>query len=308
MSMSFKENNPLPPEPLGRRDPFEQPLEALAPRDSAGRENAPSLVAELTHSARPELPEDLRAPWDWIDLLIFAFLAVGGAILVNVLLAIGFALFGVSLEQLRNSATEMSFLAILSQALLFLAMLGYLAAHMRLRFDAPFWRTIGWRPLRTGRMPPALAYGGLLLSGFLLSLMIQLMSAAFPSKTKLPMQALFQDRRTALLVMLMSVLLAPVVEETIFRGYIYPVVARSFGVRTSIMATGTLFGLLHAPQLWGGWGQIVLLVIVGIIFTYVRAVTKTVVASYLLHVSYNSTLLLAFLIGSDWLRILPTGY
>jgi uncharacterized protein len=304
--MSFDENNPLPPGPLEPRDPLEQPLELLAQLGSAEPENAPGV--ELGHSPRPELPEDLRAPWDWIDLLIFAFLAVVGAILVNVLLAIGFALAGVSLAQLRNSATEMSFLAILSQALLFLALLGYLAVHMRLRFDAPFWRTIGWRPLRTGRVPRALAYGGLLLSGFLLSLMVQLVSAAFPSKTKLPMQTLFQDRRTALLVMLMSVLLAPIVEETIFRGYIYPVVARSFGVRASVMATGTLFGLLHAPQLWGGWGQIVLLVIVGIIFTYVRAVTKTVVASYLLHVSYNSTLLLAFLIGSDWLRSLPTGY
>ena len=57
------------------------------------------------------------------------------------------------------------------------------------------------------------------------------------------------------------------------------------------MAVGVLapdlFGLLHAPQLWGGWVQIVSLVLVGIILTYVRAVTRTVLASYLLHLSYN---------------------
>jgi hypothetical protein len=40
----------------------------------------------------------------------------------------------------------------------------------------------------------------------------------------------------------------------------------------------------------------------------VRAVTKTVVASYLLHLSYNFTLFLAFLVGSHWLRILPPSY
>ena len=51
----------------------------------------------------------------------------------------------------------------------------------------------------------------------------------------------------------MGVLLAPVLEETIFRGYIYPVVARSFGINAGILVTGTLFGLLHASQLWGGW-------------------------------------------------------
>ncbi len=58
--------------------------------------------------------------------------------------------------------------------------------------------------------------------------------------------------------MLIAVLLAPVVEETIFRGYIYPVIGRSFGMVWGIVATGTLFGLLHAEQLWGGWGQIAL--------------------------------------------------
>jgi membrane protease YdiL (CAAX protease family) len=305
MPMNFDENNPLPPEPPQPADP---PPPSVEPLGSAQSENASRDGQEVRDSRRPALREDLCAPWDWIDLLIFVFVAVAGAFLVNVLLIIGFALFGVSLAQLRSSVTEMSFLAILSQALLFAVLLGYLAAHLRLRFDAPFWRTIGWRTLETGRMPRALAYLGFVVSGFLLSLLVQLASAVFPPKTKLPMQTLFQDRRTALLVMLLSVLLAPIVEETIFRGYIYPVIARSFGVAASVISTGTLFGLLHAPQLWGGWGQIVLLVMVGIVFTYVRAVTGTVVASYLLHLSYNFTLFLAFLVGSHWLRILPSGY
>ena len=94
--------------------------------------------------------------------------------------------------------------------------------------------------------------------------------------------------------MLLGVLVAPVLEETIFRGYIYPVAARSFGVTGGVLFTGTIFGLLHASQLWGGWGQIALLVVVGIVFTYARAATHTVVASYLMHVSYNSFLFLAW--------------
>ena len=122
------------------------------------------------------------------------------------------------------------------------------------------------------------------------------------------MQALFQDRRTAILLLLMSVLVAPVVEETIFRGYIYPVVARSFGMATGVLATGILFGLLHAPQLWGGWVQIALLVGVGIIFTYARAISRTVLASYLLHVSYNFFVSFAFLLGSHWLRLVSPGH
>jgi membrane protease YdiL (CAAX protease family) len=107
--------------------------------------------------------------------------------------------------------------------------------------------------------------------------------------------------------MVMSVLLAPLVEETIFRGYLYPVLARSFGVGAGVVITGTLFGLMHAPQLWGGWGQIMLLIGVGIIFTAARAVSRTVVASYLLHVSYNSFLFIAFLVATHGLRQFPPG-
>ena len=164
---------------------------------------------------------------------------------------------------------------------------------------------MGWRPLETGKAPRGIAYLGFIGGGFLLSLLIQLASATVEPKGKLPIEAFFQDRRTALFLMLMSVLLAPVFEETIFRGYLYPVVARSFGVGAGIMATGTLFGLLHAEQLWGGWVQIGLLVVVGIFFTWVRAITKTVVASYLLHLSYNSFLFFAFLVTSHGLRSLP---
>jgi hypothetical protein len=121
------------------------------------------------------------------------------------------------------------------------------------------------------------------------------------------MEQLFQDRRTAALLVLMAVLLAPVVEETIFRGYLYPLIARTFGITTGIAATGILFGLLHAPQLWGGWVQIGLLILVGIVFTYVRAVTRTVLGSYLLHVSYNSFISIAFLISTHGLRVLNPG-
>ena len=108
-----------------------------------------------------------------------------------------------------------------------------------------------------------------------------------------------------MLILLLAVLLAPFVEETIFRGYIFPVVARSFGRGVGVVATGILFGLLHAAQLWGGWTEIGLLIFVGIVFTYARAVEATVLASYLLHVSYNFAVSLAFLIGSHWLRVLP---
>ncbi len=69
----------------------------------------------------------------------------------------------------------------------------------------------------------------------------------------------------------LGVLVAPLVEETIFRGFLYPVIARRLGIAAGIAITGTLFGLMHAAQLWGGWGQIALLIFVGVVLTWVRA-------------------------------------
>jgi uncharacterized protein len=101
-----------------------------------------------------------------------------------------------------------------------------------------------------------------------------------------------------------SVLVAPVFEETVFRGYIFPVVARSWGVAAGVLGTGILFGLLHAPQLWGGWLQIGELVAVGIIFTCARALTRTVLASFLLHLSYNFFVSFGIVLLLPWLRLI----
>jgi len=255
----------------------------------------------------PLLPEDLRVPWGWGDLALLIAVAISGTFVVSLLLIKGFTIAGISFRQVQNIPGDRNLFLILNQALLSVALLAYLAAQMRHSFHVPFWRTIGWRPLQTGQTPRAAAYLGLIFSGCMLAILVTLSSAAFKSTTKMPIEQFFQDRRSALLLMSLGVLLAPVLEETIFRGYLYPVVARSFGVNAGIVVTGTLFGLLHASQLWGGWAQIALLVVVGIVFTYARARTHTVVACYLLHVSYNSFLFLGFLVASHGFRHFPAA-
>jgi membrane protease YdiL (CAAX protease family) len=82
------------------------------------------------------------------------------------------------------------------------------------------------------------------------------------SKETLPIEELLKARVSILLFAVLGVLVAPLVEETIFRGFLYPVIARRLGIAAGIAITGTLFGLMHAAQLWGGWGQIALLILV----------------------------------------------
>lgn len=298
--MNFDDNN----QPQSDAPNFPEPAPEPTPDPPA-----PSLETSVTPGylgpIDPLLPEDLRVPWGWIDLLILVVLAFFGTIGASLLLLKGFAISGVNFHQVQAISGEKNLFLILNQVILSLALLAYLAAQMRFGFRAPFWRTIGWRPLQTGQTPRAAAYLGLILSGCTLAILVTLSSAAFKSSAKMPIEQFFQDRRSALLLMSLGVLLAPVLEETVFRGYIYPVVARSFGVTAGILVTGTLFGLLHASQLWGGWAQIALLILVGIVFTYARARTQTVLASYLLHVSYNSFLFLGFVVASHGFHQFP---
>jgi uncharacterized protein len=292
-------------------DPSNQPG---AMESSPVASSAASLLGESGHIAgtlNPSeylpptinpVPEDFRVPWGWADLAAFVVLAIAGFLLLSLLISTGLAISGVDIRRLQKSPHEVILLNILIQVILDLGLLAYLAVQMRVRFRSPFWRTIGWRKLETGRFSKRVVYFGLILAGFFLSVIVSLGSALFPPDKDLPIEALFQDRNTTLLFMLIAVFLAPVFEETIFRGYIYPVIGRSFGMAWGIVATGMLFGLLHAEQLWGGWSQIALLVFVGIVLTFARAFSRSVVTGFVIHTSYNLVQVIGLLIATHGLR------
>jgi CAAX protease family protein len=254
--------------------------------------------------ARTEVAPDLRVPWTWLDLFLLALLSLVATLLFRLLMFGAFARFGIAPAQIQKSPALFGLFTLVQQMLLIGALLGYLAAQIRVTFRAPFWRTIGWRAFEPGQVPAAVRTLGFIVTGFAIALIVESVSLRFGNKARLPVQALFQDRRVALALVVTSVLVAPIFEETIFRGYLYPVVARSYGVAVGVLGTGILFGLLHAPQLWGGWLQICELVAVGIIFSYARAVTRTVLASFLLHVSYNFFVSFGIVLVAPWLRLI----
>lgn len=285
---------------------FDDETSASPPLNSPPTEETISEISPLP-PAPPQkfVPEDLRVPWGWTDLALFIVLAALTFFLLNMAAVRVFAHFGITFAQIQHSPAKQGVFIFSTEVPLYVLLLGFFALQAKVRAGGPVWSTLGWKPLPDGPVPPRLIVIGLVVSGLLLSFLVNLISSEFQPKTALPIQAYFQNRLSAILLMIMAVAFAPVFEETFFRGYLYPVVARSWGVAPGIVVTGTLFGLLHAAQLWGGWVQIALLILVGIIFTYARAVSKTVVASYLLHFSYNSLIFLGFVIASHGLRQMP---
>lgn len=268
-------------------------------------DESPEFFNEPPHFSHPRIPEDIRVPWGIGDLLVFVILAAAGTFVIGLIVVGTFVALGVKITALEQSGRDQALVSIVAQAIIDFALLGYLALQIRLRFREPFWQTIGWRKLDPGIIPRWLAYGGLVFAGVVISFLVDAASNLHPPKGNLPIDAIYQDRLSAFLFLLMAVLLAPLVEETIFRGYIYPAIAKSWGVAVSVLVTGALFGLLHGFQLGGALWQIALLVIVGIVFTWIRATARTVAASYCMHMGYNSFLFVGFLLSTHFLRTMP---
>ncbi len=252
------------------------------------------------------LPADVRTPWGWRELLVFMVVAFVTLVLLTNLMAFGaIALLHIKASHIEKFAeTSATFLSIRT-GIWYVILIGYLFATIGLARHLPFWRTIGWRNFHSTNTPRAAKYVIGALGGMALAVLVEAASMAFRTKAKLPIEALFHNRIGVLWLMGVGILLAPAVEETIFRGYLYPVLARSLGVELGVLATGILFGLMHAPQLWGGWGQIGLLMFVGIVLTYARARTGTVLSSWLLHVGYNTFLFVGFVVSTGGLHHLP---
>ncbi len=248
---------------------------------------------------RKSLPDDLRVPWGWADLLAFVVLIlVAGVIVTRGVAWIAVRFFGVKPAELftTNITTAMSIVALVSQALVDAGALLLLYLLLMPKMTGRFWPSIGWRETRPSMRRIRALVPQLLAGGAVLALIVSFVGAFFNTKETLPIEELLKARSSILLFGTLGVVVAPLVEETIFRGFLYPLIARWAGVVAGIVITGTLFGMMHAAQLWGGWGQIALLIFVGIVLTWVRARTGTVAASFFVHLGYNGLQLAGYLI------------
>lgn len=265
----------------------------------------PAAAASLPD--KPPLPEDLRISWSWLHFILFAFFGFFSLILIQA----GFALYYAPLRHFSNEREFERFVlskpefAIGSMVLWYAFLFLFLYVTLSVLRGFPFWRTLGWRRItRSGGARPRSPWL-YLLGGGGLSLMVFLATAKVQPPDNVPIEELFRYKNTAMLFMAMAVLVAPLVEETVFRGYLYPLLAKSFGVATGVIVTGVLFGLMHGAQLGWTWSLVLVLILVGVIFTFVRARTGSVFASFLLHLGYNSMIALVTVLGTRGFTKMP---
>ena len=320
---SFDDKRSLPEQPL-------QPVEQDAPNFSSGTPNTlptaplhddqsmptapettptgdPIFLAAANSSVQPggvsenDLGGSLNLGLYWLHFVIFGVFSFVSLIVVQLtLLSHYLPLQTIFTDQKKVERIIFTkpLVSIGTMVLLYGLVLLFLYVTLAVLRRAPFWRSLGWKKISLeSHWPksPWLYFG----AGVVLSLLITLATATMQPPKDAPIEELLSNKNAALLFMAMAVLVAPLVEETVFRGYLYPLFAKSFGVAASIVLTGTLFGVLHGAQLGWSWGLVLALIAVGVTFTFVRARTDSVFASFLLHLGYNSTLALFAVLGSE---------
>jgi len=252
-------------------------------------------VPEISEFIVPP-PERQWPPWGWKDIALF----IGGAIpALGMAAGVTYVVLGRSGLNKRVPSTALTTPAVVAfQVLMYALMILVLWLIIRVRHDEPFWSSLRWSfssswAWKMIALGPVLAIG-LSISGALLGM----------REGQSEVEDLITGRSAFVLMTLLGAVFAPAFEEILFRGFLFPVTARTFGPWLGAVVTALPFGLLHGAQNHWAWQPLVLITLAGLIFGIVRFRTGSTLAAFLLHAAYNTTQFLMFAVAR-WNALTP---
>jgi len=270
-------------------DPQPQVSEPQTPVQLVGD---PFPSAALPPLSRPPKADE-NPVWSGWDVLQIFGLTLLTLFVVQLLIVLGARRFAFPRESWLQVAQK-PYLALLSELLTYVAIGLYMILLVEGKYHARFWQAIRWNwPGITG--VSFMGVGALMLA-------FDILGRFLPMPKSTPFDQFFERPMDAYLVAAFAVTLGPLMEELFFRGFLYPVLARRTGVRSGILVTGLFFGLIHSPQYGYSWAAVLIVCLVGVVLTTVRAITKSVASSFLAHVGYNATLMVLAAVATDGFR------
>ncbi len=241
-----------------------------------------NVVDGSTGSAAPMAkgaPTPALPPWGWRECALGVAAAIVSLILLFTVVAIVIGTGGAGNEQSVRALAIGLVATIVLEASLFGIALTLTAG----RFPGGL-QLLGWRPRPISQWIGWSVLAVLLAWTTLLGYVGILKAAKLESwlpKSNVP-QGLFDHRPTVALAIFLTVVAAPVVEETFFRGFLFSGMRRSLGFSLAATVSGLLFALAHfSPTL------IVPFTIIGVIFAFTYWRTGTLLASITAHMTFN---------------------
>ncbi len=228
---------------------------------------------------------DSGAFWSFEDLALFL-----GAILPAWLMGALLVRFGQSLAPGAFSSGAVRTLAF--QCAIYALLIGALYMVITFRYRRPLWQSMGWVVPERGAV--WCVFGGPGLAIALSALGVMLRAPAIPT----PVEGLISGRGSLWLVAFFAVVLGPLFEELLFRGFLLPLLQRSLGPWLAIVLTAVGFALLHGQQYQWYWQDLLVVGLAGVAFGYARYKTGSTAAAALLHGGYNLTLFVGYVFQS----------
>jgi membrane protease YdiL (CAAX protease family) len=163
-------------------------------------------------------------------------------------------------------------------------------------------------------------------AGIALSAAAQAASTFLPKPPKDPIEQMMMTHQGAWALTLFGVLMAPLIEEIAFRGFLLPALATAYdwimlertpaGLQRWESSTmhsraalifgavmcSTVFALFHGSQLSFLWGPMAVLFVFSLAASYVRIRMHSVACSTLFHAMYNFTIFAVLFVGTDGFR------
>jgi hypothetical protein len=241
-------------------------------------------------------PPEPRFPawsgWDVLAVLVFTAVAIFAFSLIALFIARTFPAYrNMSFADLATNAR----VVVGAQAAAYPVVLLFIFLLVRTRSHQRFGKAIDWNW-------PGIFAPGFLLGGVVLAVVIESLSRYLPIPKSLPMDNFFHDATSAYMMAAFGITLAPLLEELFFRGLLYPLLRRWFGLVAAVVLTAVAFASIHGAQLGYAWAPVLSIFIVGVVFTVVRVRMKSVAASFLMHCGYNFALFGLLWLATDHYR------
>jgi membrane protease YdiL (CAAX protease family) len=139
---------------------------------------------------------------------------------------------------------------------------------------------------------------GLGLSVILVTAVISTLYPSLLTDEPTPLGQLLSTPETVAIFGIFGILLAPAVEELMFRGFLFRVLEDLIGVQVAVWTTAAIFAVAHGAQLWPNWPAIIVILAVGCVLSKLRERTRSVVPGFIVHTVYNAVLFLLFALAN----------
>jgi uncharacterized protein len=241
----------------------------------------------------PPAPKaDENPVWSLWDVLLIAGLTLLMLVITQLIIAPGVLRFAYPRASWMDVAQK-PVSALLAQLLTYIVVALYMILLVEGKYRTRFWPAVRWN--WPGTAGVSLVGLGVLMLGF------DFLGRFLPMPKTTPFDLFFARPSDAYLTVAFAVTLGPFMEELFFRGFLYPVLARRLGAAWGIFLTALPFGLMHYLQ-YRSWAAVLIIVLVGVVLTTVRATTKSVASSFLAHVGYNGALMSLTALATDGFR------